>query len=86
MRGALSLEDQFHTNKAYWIAKIRRTIERDEVNTARLEALGWIVLRLWESEVIADSQACLGRVRAALLSSPKLSTVRTLRTLPGTEA
>ena len=61
-RGLSCLEEQFHINDSYWVPKIRRTIERDAANTARLEALGWVVIRVWESEVAADIHACLSRV------------------------
>lgn len=85
-RGLDSLEDQFHTNKDYWVAKIRRTIERDAVNTARLEATGWIVVRLWESDVITDSQACLDRIRGVLKKRQDLSVKQTVHSLRRAEA
>jgi DNA mismatch endonuclease, patch repair protein len=37
-------------NSAYWVAKIRRNVERDRANDASLRAAGWMVLRFWESE------------------------------------
>jgi DNA mismatch endonuclease, patch repair protein len=82
-RGLTRLEDQFHNNKTYWIAKIQRTIERDAANTARLEELGWIVIRLWETDVIADSQACLRRVRLALKTSQTVSIAGDVPPPPG---
>lgn len=44
------------TNSDYWIAKIRRNIERDRDNTARLEEMGWTVLRFWETQILAALQ------------------------------
>lgn len=39
------------SNAEYWLAKIQRNMERDRETTARLESLGWTVLRFWESEI-----------------------------------
>jgi DNA mismatch endonuclease (patch repair protein) len=38
-------------NKEYWIQKMRRNIERDQTVTRALEESGWLVVRLWESDV-----------------------------------
>lgn len=43
----------------YWGPKLQRNVERDAENVARLEAMGWRVLVLWECElkdrnVVAD--------------------------------
>lgn len=55
-RGHASIEDQFEhvQGREYWTAKIRRTMERDRNNTAALVRQGWRVLRVWESQLIAD--------------------------------
>lgn len=39
------------TNQDYWIPKIQRNKQRDEVNTAALKADGWRVLTVWECEL-----------------------------------
>lgn len=39
------------SNSAYWIAKIKANIARDRRHTATLEADGWLVIRLWESQI-----------------------------------
>jgi DNA mismatch endonuclease (patch repair protein) len=44
-------------NAAYWLAKISRNRERDAQNTALLEEQGWHVIRLWETDILADPQA-----------------------------
>jgi DNA mismatch endonuclease (patch repair protein) len=51
-------------NAPYWVAKIRRNVERDQLNTAVLELTGWIVLRLWEKEILRDPGAAADRVIA----------------------
>lgn len=42
------------TNSSYWLAKIRSNMERDQLNTKKLEEAGWTVLRLWETQILAD--------------------------------
>lgn len=41
-------------NAAYWLAKIGRNRERDLCNTRLLEEQGWVVLRVWETDVKKD--------------------------------
>jgi DNA mismatch endonuclease (patch repair protein) len=53
-------------NKSYWIPKIQRNAERDSRVTAELEALGWEVVRIWESDVKRDLAAAVARVRRAV--------------------
>jgi len=38
----------------YWTPKLARNIERDRESTAALEALGWLVLRFWSHEPVAE--------------------------------
>lgn len=64
-RGFSSMEAQFRTgNRDRWTAKLRRNIERDREVTERLTAEGWIVIRVWESEVKADLEAAVDRIAA----------------------
>lgn len=39
------------SNKDYWLPKLARTKERDQENLARLNALDWRVLIVWECEL-----------------------------------
>lgn len=39
------------SNMEFWEAKIARNRHRDEVTSAHLEALGWIVITIWECEL-----------------------------------
>ncbi len=50
-------------NVGYWSPKLQRTADRDRLNTARLEANGWKVIRAWEHEPLAD---VVGRVHTAV--------------------
>lgn len=52
---------QSRANPDYWIPKIARNVERDAEQTAALRATGWTVIRLWETDILRDTQ------RAALL-------------------
>jgi DNA mismatch endonuclease (patch repair protein) len=38
----------------WWVKKISRTVSRDREVTEALEAAGWYVCRVWESEILAD--------------------------------
>ena len=50
-------------NSDYWGPKLARNIERDRDQTARLEAAGWRVIRIWEHEPLS---AAVARVAAGL--------------------
>jgi DNA mismatch endonuclease (patch repair protein) len=53
-------------NAGYWLAKIGYNRERDRRNKEQLEAAGWRVIRLWETDVKRASQEAAAIVRAAL--------------------
>ncbi len=42
-------------NASYWVQKIERNMERDRKMTQLLEAEGWKVVRLWESDILEDT-------------------------------
>lgn len=54
-------------NGAYWAAKIRRNVERDRMHDAQLEAMGWRVLRLWETDIVRDPEGLAKEVRRLAL-------------------
>jgi len=54
------------TNPGYWAAKIESNIKRDTRNAASLEAAGWIVLRLWETDIKRDPIAAAELVKRVL--------------------
>lgn len=53
-------------NPRYWQAKIERNMERDRDRTRQLEALGWTVLRVWETDILRDPEACAAKIAAQL--------------------
>lgn len=55
--GVLKAQLERRHNSDYWLAKISRNKERDAQNTALLERQGWQVIRLWETDVVADPDA-----------------------------
>lgn len=56
------------TNGDYWSAKIAANIARDQRNTALLEKDGWLVIRLWETDIKADSAAVAAVINDAVRS------------------
>jgi hypothetical protein len=46
LRGSLKTN-----NREFWVAKLQRNYDRDVVVTAELEQLGWMVVRVWESDL-----------------------------------
>jgi DNA mismatch endonuclease, patch repair protein len=57
--------------KDWWVAKIRRTVERDNDVTRQLEEAGWRVVRLWESAVLRDLDAAVAGVLAYVSPRPR---------------
>jgi DNA mismatch endonuclease (patch repair protein) len=54
------------SNSEYWLAKIRRNMERDRENDRRLQQDGWTVLRFWESQIRADLDGVLRTILRTL--------------------
>ena len=54
------------TNKAYWIPKIERNIQRDTAVNNSLLKSGWIVVRFWEHEVERNLDECVLKVLSLL--------------------
>ncbi|MEW5746403.1 MAG: DUF559 domain-containing protein [Nitrospirota bacterium] len=46
--------------------KIERNIARDRERTRELHAAGWIVLRVWESDIHTNLDAVVHRIISAL--------------------
>jgi DNA mismatch endonuclease (patch repair protein) len=49
-------------NREFWVAKLRRNHERDLFVTNELEQIGWLVVRLWESDIKKNVDDCLRKV------------------------
>ena len=48
------------SNAPYWVAKIGANIERDRRKTEALRAMGYEVVRVWETDVLRDPAAAAG--------------------------
>jgi DNA mismatch endonuclease (patch repair protein) len=55
------------TNAEYWLSKIESNMERDRLNNALLEADGWSVLRLWETDIKRDLLSAAELVRKVVI-------------------
>lgn len=53
-------------NGAFWAAKIRRNIERDEQVNEGLRADGWCVIRVWETDLSADLNEIADHIEAVV--------------------
>lgn len=53
-------------NAPYWVAKIRRNVERDLEQTCSLKAAGWTVLRFWESDILENPEAIADQIVRAV--------------------
>lgn len=40
------------SHEDYWLPKLRRNVERDRRNIAKLQRRGWKVMKLWECEIL----------------------------------
>jgi len=50
------------SNQAFWYAKIEGNIRRDQLTNERLRAMGWTVLRFWESDIRKSPTQCLAKI------------------------
>ena len=57
------------TNAPYWVAKIEANMLRDRRSNERLRALGWVVLRFWESEILRDIDRVVRLISASVDSA-----------------
>ena len=59
VRGMASLEEELNSYSEFCRSKILSNIERDSKNTLALTESGWIVIRLWESDIRKDLTSCI---------------------------
>lgn len=66
-------EDEMQHYSKFWRDKIERNMERDQSITKELTKDGWIVLRIWESDIKKDLSRCADTVETwyKLLTSNK---------------
>jgi DNA mismatch endonuclease, patch repair protein len=61
-----SLADLFPSRTEWRLAKIERNVARDREVTEKLQREGWIVIRLWEHDMLADPTAAARTVLQAI--------------------
>lgn len=69
LRGMSSLDEELERYSDYWKSKILRNIERDRENDQALMALGWTVVRIWESEIKKDVDDCVKTIEEVLFEA-----------------
>lgn len=65
-RGLVALEDMYPSNTEFWVKKIRANVARDRAVDAALSSAGWLVVRVWESDVLDDPGAVADTVQQAI--------------------
>lgn len=53
-------------NAPYWVEKIKGNVARDRRNDLELAALGWDVLRFWETDLKKDPASAVDVVEASM--------------------
>jgi DNA mismatch endonuclease (patch repair protein) len=59
------------SNVQFWTAKIELNRARDQRTNRRLRKMGIGVLRLWEHELLNDTEKCVKRVMRRLFAKPR---------------
>jgi len=54
------------SNRAFWKAKLTGNKARDRVVNQTLRREGWRVVRIWEHELVVNTQICIMKIRKAL--------------------
>src|SRR5262249_19254866 len=58
-------------NADYWIPKIARNRKRDKQQTARLAKDGWVVIRVWETDVIRAPEIAAQLIKETIQARPR---------------
>ena len=64
------------SNQEYWVPKITRNVERDQINYAELKKLGWKVLVVWECSLKKKDFDETMKQLAADIEADEISEVR----------
>lgn len=66
-RDMVKIQQQVKSNRAYWLPKIARNVERGREVNEILLAQGWLVLRFWESDIKKDLPGCVQQILSYIL-------------------
>ncbi len=69
IRGMNSLDEELAGYSEFWKNKILRNIERDSETNKRLSAMGWTVVRIWESDIKKDVDECVKKIENVILET-----------------
>ena len=50
------------SREEYWLPKLLRNVERDRQNVSKLRRCGWKVMKVWECEVMGDSERAMRKI------------------------
>ena len=50
------------SNRAFWIPKIERNMQRDQMNNYFYKKKGWKVMRFWEHEIKKEFNVCISEI------------------------
>lgn len=64
------------SNASYWVSKIQRNMGRDQEHVRQLEALGWLVLRVWETDILKNPTTIARKILIGLKSRRVLNLSR----------
>jgi DNA mismatch endonuclease (patch repair protein) len=59
-------KSKIKSNRAYWIPKIERNMDRDLEAGRRLRYMDWIVLRFWGEEISKNLAGCLKEIESVI--------------------
>jgi len=66
LRGMKDLDEELSKYSEFWANKIRRNVKRDEEVNQQLSEMGWRVIRIWESDIKNDIEACVKLIKSYL--------------------
>lgn len=55
-------KQKINKNRAFWIPKIERNMQRDKMNNIALLCSGYLVIRFWEKQIKSNLQACIAKI------------------------
>ncbi len=55
------------TNKVFWKMKIRKTLNRDHYVRNLFEKNGYLVIKIWEHEIMKTPKECLDSIKAEIM-------------------
>lgn len=65
-------KSQIKTNRAFWIPKIERNMQKDRSADRQLQDLGYTVFRFWADDVRKSLEACVNQVMLYIESAKEI--------------